>query len=205
MGGEPTFVSIDDMDGDEWNTLALGPEKRRLAGVLFRRLADRFATGPLLHFGQGKWYPGEQLPRWALTCHWRKDGEPIWRDPASLCAGIQADRRHARDGASLCAGLRATPAARSRLPVRRLRGHLVLPVARAAAAEQRHGRRRPRSATRWSASAWRGCSRRASTLPSATCCRFPAIMGASTTARPRTDMAAAGAAGRGSCARRSAT
>jgi uncharacterized protein (DUF2126 family) len=82
MGGEPTFVSIDDMDGAEWNTLALGPEKRRLAGLLFRKLADRFATGPLLHFGQGKWYPGEQLPRWALGCHWRKDGQPIWRDPA---------------------------------------------------------------------------------------------------------------------------
>jgi hypothetical protein len=82
MGGEPTFVSIDDMDGAEWNTLALGPEKRRLAGILFRKLADRFATGPLLHFGQGKWYPGEQLPRWALGCHWRKDGQPIWRDPA---------------------------------------------------------------------------------------------------------------------------
>jgi uncharacterized protein (DUF2126 family) len=82
MGGEPTFVSVDDMDGAEWNTLALGPEKRRLAGVLFRKLADRFAKGPLLHFGQGKWYPGEQLPRWALGCHWRKDGEPIWRDPA---------------------------------------------------------------------------------------------------------------------------
>jgi uncharacterized protein (DUF2126 family) len=82
MGGEPTFVSIDDMDGAEWNTLALGPEKRRLAGILFRKLADRFAKGPLLHFGQGKWYPGEQLPRWALGCHWRKDGQPIWRDPA---------------------------------------------------------------------------------------------------------------------------
>jgi uncharacterized protein (DUF2126 family) len=82
MGGEPTFVSVDDMDGAEWNTLALGPEKRRLAGALFRKLADRFAHGPLLHFGQGKWYPGEQLPRWALGCHWRKDGEVIWRDPA---------------------------------------------------------------------------------------------------------------------------
>ncbi len=81
MGGEPTFVSVDDMDGPEWNTLALGPEKRRLAGVLFRKLAHRFATGPLLHFGQGKWYPGEQLPRWALGCYWRKDGEPIWRNP----------------------------------------------------------------------------------------------------------------------------
>ena len=81
MGGEPTFVSIDDMDGAEWNTLALGPEKRRLAGLLFRKLANRFASGPLLHFGQGKWYPGEQLPRWALGCYWRRDGEKIWRDP----------------------------------------------------------------------------------------------------------------------------
>jgi transglutaminase-like putative cysteine protease len=80
MGGEPTFVSIDDMDGAEWNTEALGPEKRRKAGVLFRKLADRFASGPLLHFGQGKWYPGEQLPRWSLNCFWRRDGQAIWRD-----------------------------------------------------------------------------------------------------------------------------
>ncbi len=81
MGGEPTFVSIDDMEGEEWNTAALGPDKRRRAGQLFRRLADRFASGPLLHYGQGKWYPGEQLPRWALGCYWRLDGQPIWQDP----------------------------------------------------------------------------------------------------------------------------
>ncbi len=79
MGGEPTFVSIDDMEGEEWNTAALGPGKRRLAGELFNRLADRFAVGPLMHYGQGKWYPGESLPRWALGCYWRRDGEPIWR------------------------------------------------------------------------------------------------------------------------------
>src|SRR5216683_556252 len=78
MGGEPTFVSIDDMDGAEWNTLALGPEKRRLAGVLFRKLADRFASGPLLHFGQGKWYPGEQLPRWALALAQRLQLDPSY-------------------------------------------------------------------------------------------------------------------------------
>jgi uncharacterized protein (DUF2126 family) len=84
QGGEPTFVSIDDMDGPEWNHTALSPKKRELAETLLRRLAARFATGGFLHSGQGKWYPGEPLPRWALGVWWRADGVALWRDPALI-------------------------------------------------------------------------------------------------------------------------
>ncbi len=84
MGGEPTFVSVDDPDGAEWNTAALGPNKRRLAIEVYNRLKQKYAPQGLTHFGQGKWYPGEQLPRWSLNCFWRRDGEPLWQDPALL-------------------------------------------------------------------------------------------------------------------------
>jgi uncharacterized protein (DUF2126 family)/transglutaminase-like putative cysteine protease len=82
MGGEPTFVSIDDRGEPEWNTLALGPLKRKLADELLRRCKKRFTTGALLHYGQGKWYPGESLPRWAFAAYWRTDGQPIWINEA---------------------------------------------------------------------------------------------------------------------------
>ena len=82
QGGEPTFVSIDDREGGEWNTEALGPTKRMLSVELMSHLRAKYGEGGLLHFGQGKWYPGEQLPRWSLNLFWRKDGEPIWTDAA---------------------------------------------------------------------------------------------------------------------------
>jgi hypothetical protein len=84
MGGEPTFVAADDPDGAEWNTEALGPTKRARAIELFGHLRAKYAPFGLSHFGQGKWYPGEQLPRWSLNCYWRKDGEPMWTNPALL-------------------------------------------------------------------------------------------------------------------------
>lgn len=91
MGGEPTFVAIDNRDAPEWNTDALGPHKRQIAFELLFRLRDHLAPKGLLHFGQGKWYPGEPLPRWKFSCYWRLDGEPLWEDPS-----LVADERSPR-------------------------------------------------------------------------------------------------------------
>jgi uncharacterized protein (DUF2126 family)/transglutaminase-like putative cysteine protease len=100
MGGEPTFVSVNDRDGAEWNTDALGPTKRGLATELVHKLRARYGDGGFLHFGQGKWYPGEQLPRWALSIFWRTDGQPCWHDP-SLFADEQNSVHYTTEDAKL--------------------------------------------------------------------------------------------------------
>lgn len=98
MGGEPTFVSIDDMESDQWNTGALGEHKLSLSKTLLLKLRDHFAPNGLLHYGQGKWYPGEEVPRWALGVYWRTDGEPLWQDP-KLLARVDTDYGHTIDSA----------------------------------------------------------------------------------------------------------
>ncbi len=97
MGGEPTFVSIDDREAAEWNIDASGPTKPLISAALLERLKARFAPGGLVHHGQGKWYPGEPLPRWALGLHWRLDGEPVWREPAAESSAADVGPAEAHD------------------------------------------------------------------------------------------------------------
>lgn len=101
MGGEPTFVALDpgsEEDGTaaQWSTAADGPDKRRLAGELAAALREAYAGNGVVHRGQGKWYPGEDLPRWNIALQWRADKEPLWNDPALFAdpwdvAGAVAD------------------------------------------------------------------------------------------------------------------
>nr|WP_306805664.1 transglutaminase family protein [Caballeronia sp. BR00000012568055] len=99
MGGEPTYVCVRDRDAPEWNTDALGPTKRAYAVSLMDKLRAQYGAGGFLHIGQGKWYPGEQLPRWALSLFWRKDGEPCWHDP-SLFADERTPASYTADDAA---------------------------------------------------------------------------------------------------------
>ena len=85
MGGEPTFVAADKPAHPAWNTAALGGGKHAAGHELMRlqRARPRWA-GSLVQAGQGKWYPGEPLPRWSLALHRRRDGVPVWGDETLL-------------------------------------------------------------------------------------------------------------------------
>jgi uncharacterized protein (DUF2126 family) len=108
MGGEPTFVAVDAPDAPEWNIAALGADKRARAADLLWRLRARIAPGAFVHFGQGKWYPGEQLPRWALGCYWRPDGMPVWRDVKLFADEDRPDGAAAEDAERFLRTLAAT-------------------------------------------------------------------------------------------------
>ena len=107
MGGEPTFVAVSDRDAPEWNTDALGPTKRGFATELVHRLRTEYGQGGFLHFGQGKWYPGEQLPRWALNIYWRADRQPVWRNPALFVDERKPTHYTSEDASRFITGLTA--------------------------------------------------------------------------------------------------
>ena len=106
MGGEPTFVSIDERESPEWNDAALGEHKLERATALLERLRERWAPHGIAAFAQGKWYPGEPTPRWALICHWRADGHPLVSDPARFALPGEAEH-DARDAERLARALTA--------------------------------------------------------------------------------------------------
>jgi uncharacterized protein (DUF2126 family) len=91
VGGEPTFVSVDNQVDDEWTTAADGPHKRQRASDLAARLKAQWAPQGLVHRGQGRWYPGEPLPRWQIALYWRADGQPLWPDDTLLADPWAAD------------------------------------------------------------------------------------------------------------------
>ena len=107
MGGEPTFVADSDRDAAEWNTDAQGPTKRGFAGRLLRRLAPLWAPGAALQYAQGKQYPGEQLPRFGLHCHWRADGVPVWQHPELLASDEDRGEATAADATDFARRLAA--------------------------------------------------------------------------------------------------
>jgi uncharacterized protein (DUF2126 family) len=174
MGGEPTFVAVNDRDAPEWNTDALGPTKRGLATELVHKLRDEYGQGGFLHFGQGKWYPGEQLPRWALSICWRADGQPIWHNPS-----LFADEREPTHYTSEDAAASSTGLAERKLG---LSNQFIEPGYEDTWYYLWRERRLPvnvdpfdsRWTTRWSASACAACSARNWTAWSAMCCRCKA-------------------------------
>jgi len=152
MGGEPTYVGIDDPESAQWNIDALGAMKRTRGLALIERLRERMAPAALLHYGQGKWYPGEPLPRWALSCYWRADGIPVWEDVGLIA---REDRAY---GFGATEALRFTEALARRLQVS---AEFVLPAYEPGVETNMPvgyvlalRRRQPAGQIRWSSQLW---------------------------------------------------
>ncbi|MFN8071304.1 MAG: transglutaminase family protein [Mycobacterium sp.] len=128
MGGEPTFVSIDNQVDPEWTTDADGPHKRERASALTALLKSAWAPQGLVQRSQGKWYPGEPLPRWQIGLYWRRDGQPLWKDAALLADPWSADTAAVPDDAAR--GLASALAAGLGLPASQVRPAYEDPLAR---------------------------------------------------------------------------
>lgn len=89
LGGEPTFNSREHPDAPEWGPDALGESKWELGLILADSLRQRLAPGGLVFQRQGKHYPGESLPRWALDIIARRSGEPIWSDAPAAAKSVK--------------------------------------------------------------------------------------------------------------------
>ena len=131
MGGEPTFVSVDDPTSAQWTIAADGPEKRVLANRLAQALAEEFAKGGLVQRSQGKWYPGEAQPRWQIGLIWRCDGEQLWSDPSLLADPFEADQAY-EDAPARAEALARAVTADFGLPAEQLRPCFEDPLARLA-------------------------------------------------------------------------
>jgi uncharacterized protein (DUF2126 family) len=165
QGGEPTFVAIDHREAAEWSTAALGAHKWKLAEQLAWRLRERFAPGGMMLYGQGKWYPGEPLPRWAIGVYWRVDGTAMWRRPeliaaeSAVAAATLEDARRVAIGIAQALGLPANalmdayeePVPSQRSDLREIPDKvagLVLPL------RAHHDAVEPLSPARWETSLW---------------------------------------------------
>ncbi|WP_283614813.1 DUF2126 domain-containing protein [Mycolicibacterium poriferae] len=135
VGGEPTFVSIDNQVDPEWTTDADGPHKRQRASALAARLKNVWAPNGLVQRSQGKWYPGEPLPRWQIGLLWRTDGEPLWTDDALLADPWPEEAVAAAPASDDAAHALLTAVADAlRLPAAQVRPAFEDPLSRLAAA-----------------------------------------------------------------------
>ena len=91
LGASLSFVSGVHANEPEWNISALGPTKWHAAEGLLDRLQQRLAPGGVPQLGQGQWFAGDQLPRWQLSCYFRADGRPAWKNPQRLGWGKDSD------------------------------------------------------------------------------------------------------------------